>query len=219
MHHLGALGIVAAIALVVTPIIAADPAQEPTFSRTASLVLGYASLALTLLTLAIGPLRVLRRKSNPRSTDVVRDMGIWAALTAVGHVVAAFQNHMGGVLTLYFFTSEEAISWQTLRREPFGIANHVGLIATAVILVLLATSNDMSMRKLGGRRWKTLQRSNYILALLLAAHTILYWEILEQDLRLRGIFGIILAIAVGLQLIGFLYLRTLGQHRSLRGRG
>lgn len=215
MHHVGALGLVAGIALVVTLMLGPAPAEEPTFSR-ASLALGYASLALTLLTLAVGPLRVLRRKSNPRSTDVARDMGIWAALTAVGHVVAALQNHMGGVLALYFFRSEEALSWLNLRRDPFGIANHLGLIATVVILVLLATSNDMSMRKLGGRRWKSVQRSNYVLAFLLAAHTILYWEILERSLRMRVVFGGILVIVLGLQVSGFIHFRAKRQNRSGR---
>jgi sulfoxide reductase heme-binding subunit YedZ len=184
------------------------PSDAETFSRTASLALGYGSLTLTLLTLAVGPLRILGGRPNPRSTYLVRDLGIWAAIAAVAHVVAALQNHMQGVLKLFFFNSEEFFSWQTLRRDPFGIANHLGLIATAIIVLLLATSNNRSMRKLGGRRWKAVQRSNYCLAILIAAHTALYWLILERTRLLRIVFGSALVTVLGLQLAGFFYLRS-----------
>src|SRR2546422_4358298 len=52
-------------------------------------VTGYASLGLILLTLAIGPWRLLRGKPNPVSSDLTRDVGIAAGVTGVVHVVCS----------------------------------------------------------------------------------------------------------------------------------
>jgi len=43
-----------------------------------------------------------------------------------------------------------------------------------VVLALLATSNDASLRKLGTPGWKQLQRWNYAAFVLTALHTWLY---------------------------------------------
>ena len=43
----------------------------------------------------------------------------------------------------------------------FGLSNETGLIAALILLVLLATSNDASLRNLGLARWKSWQRWNY----------------------------------------------------------
>jgi DMSO/TMAO reductase YedYZ heme-binding membrane subunit len=64
------------------------------------------------------------------------------------------------------------------------------------------------MRKLGGRRWKAVQRSNYYLAILIAAHTSLYWLLLERTRLLRIVFGSALVTVLGLQLAGFFYFRS-----------
>ena len=53
--------------------------QPPT--RSLSLGLRYASLALLLLALVAGPWTVLRGRRTPLSTMFRRDVGIWAAVT------------------------------------------------------------------------------------------------------------------------------------------
>jgi len=61
-----------------------------------------------------------------------------------------------------------------VRHDLFGLANFTGLIATLILLALLATSNDASLRKLGTPGWKQLQRWNYVCFALTAVHTFTY---------------------------------------------
>src|SRR5688572_18251144 len=51
-----------------------------------SMATAYVSLTLLAATLVTGPLNVLRRRPNPVSTDLRRDLGIWSALLGLGHV-------------------------------------------------------------------------------------------------------------------------------------
>ncbi|MBA2451342.1 MAG: hypothetical protein H0V51_25280 [Chloroflexi bacterium] len=68
--------------------------------RRLSLGLGYASLALFLLTLATGPWTVIRGRRMPVSTMFRRDVGIWAGLTGCLHVVFGLQSHFDGRIAL-----------------------------------------------------------------------------------------------------------------------
>lgn len=135
------------------------PPGAPDTQR-ASILLAYASLGFLLVTLSIGPRNVLQGRRNPVSNDLRRDLGIWAGLTGVGHVVFSFQHHfgIGGDVLKYFFTSGRFAPGD-VRRGPFGVAIYVGVAATLVLVVLVALSNDRALRRLG-RRWKTLQRAN-----------------------------------------------------------
>jgi len=88
------------------------------------------------------------------------------------------------------------------------IANYTGLIAALVLLALLATSNDASLRKFGTPGWKQLQRWNYLCFALVAIHTFAYQKGLEDQPPL--FFGTALAavfISVSLQITGW-YQRT-----------
>ena len=141
-----------------------------------SILLAYASLGALLLTLAVGPLNVLRRVPNPRSTDLRRDIGLWAAGTGAAHVVLSLGNHFDGVVRRYFFEGGAALPFRT---DRFGLGAWTGALATIVLLGLAVISNDWSIRRLG-RRWKQLQRWNYALAPLALAHTALFWLALRR---------------------------------------
>ncbi len=65
--------------------------------------MGYLSLLLTIISLIIGPLNLLRRRANPVNIDLRRDIGIWAALTGFVHVFCSFQVRMGGSICMFFF--------------------------------------------------------------------------------------------------------------------
>ena len=94
------------------------------------------SLTFVLLAaaLAIGPLNVLRRKPNPVSTDVRRDIGIWAAGFGIAHTIAGLNVHMRGHMIRYFVYGTGAIDTGT---RVFIAANWIGLIA---VLLLVAFS-------------------------------------------------------------------------------
>jgi len=61
-----------------------------------------------------------------------------------------------------------------LRHDMFGFSNFTGLFAALILLALLTTSNDVSLRKFGGTGWKSLQRWNYACFGLTALHTFGY---------------------------------------------
>lgn len=133
----------------------------------------YASLALLAGTLLLGPWNVVRGRPNPVSTHLRRDVGIWAALLATVHVVMGLQVHMQGHVEQYFLfpPGRGAVP---LRYDAFGLVNWMGVAATVIALVLLAISNDLSLRRLGTGRWKRVQRWNYALFALVVVHGLGY---------------------------------------------
>ncbi|MGD2070035.1 MAG: ferric reductase-like transmembrane domain-containing protein [Gemmatimonadota bacterium] len=133
----------------------------------------YASLALLALTLLLGPWNVVRHRPNPVSTHLRRDIGIWAGLMATVHVVMGLQVHMQGAVERYFlFPPGQGVI--LLRYDAFGLVNWMGLAAAVIALVLLAISNDLSLRRLGTARWKGIQRWNYAFFALVVVHGLGY---------------------------------------------
>jgi sulfoxide reductase heme-binding subunit YedZ len=137
-----------------------------------SFATAYPALALLAVTLIIGPWRTLSGKSNAISLDLRRDIGIWAGLLGVLHAGFGQFVHLRGRPWLYYIYEK----WNVMpvRYDMFGFSNDTGLIATLLLLALLATSNDLSLRKLGMPDWKRLQRWNYVCFGLTALHTFGY---------------------------------------------
>jgi sulfoxide reductase heme-binding subunit YedZ len=142
------------------------------FGFVLTIATAYISLALIVLTLLIGPFKLMVQRRNPVNIDLRRNVGIWAAFNGIVHVIFGLQVH-DRVGVIGYFLRQTAEGY-TLLTNRFGIANWVGLVATVILLVLLFTSNDLSLRRLKGRRWKALQRWNYGLAGLTLLHTFLY---------------------------------------------
>ncbi len=157
----------------------------------ASLATGYAGLAFLLVSLAIGPLNVLRQRRNPVSSDLRRDVGIWAGLLALVHTVIGLQRHMNGQMLRYFFHSADQTGRANIRVDAFGIANHTGLVSALLLVILLAISNDASLRRLGAPRWKRWQQANYLVFFFVVMHTALY------QLVSRRLAAAVLIFAVG----------------------
>lgn len=144
-----------------------------------SLATAYTGAALLAATLVVGPLNVLRGRPNPVSTYLRRDLGIWAGLIALTHVGVGLQVHLRGKMWQYFVFPPEWNRFFPLRYDPFGGANWAGLGAGLLILLLLVLSNDASLRRLGTRRWKGLQRWNYAVFVLVGLHGVTY-QLLEN---------------------------------------
>lgn len=134
---------------------------------------GYICLAYLAATLLIGPLYLLQQRRNPVSIDLRRDVGIWAGITGCLHVVFALQLRFQGQILFFFFAPTDDGGIRLLLNR-FGIANWLGAAATLILIVLLITSNTLSLRLLKGKRWKLLQRFNYALAVLALIHTLLF---------------------------------------------
>jgi hypothetical protein len=91
-----------------------------------------------------------------------------------------------------------------LRRDQFGLANDTGLLAAGLLALLLATSNDWSLRYIGTPGWKKLQRWSYGLFALTVAHGILYQVIEKRTTTFVAVFVVLALMAITLQALGFL---------------
>lgn len=151
----------------------------------------YPALLLTAAALLLGPINVLWRKPNPVSFDLRRDLGIWAGIAALAHTGVGLNVHLRGKMWLYFVDTH-----RHLRRDLFGFGNYTGVVAALIFALLLALSNDVSLRKLGAARWKSLQRWAYAAAVLTAAHAIAYQQIEKRiapfEVALYGVLAVIL---------------------------
>ncbi len=167
-----------------------------------SLATGYVGLALLGATLLTGALNVLRDRRNPVSTDLRRDMGIWCGIITLGHVVVGLQVHMRNML-LYFFREAGEAKRLVPRFDLFGFANYTGLIAALVVVLLLALSNDASLRSLGSKRWKFLQRWNYAVMVLTVLHSTAYQILERRQLQYLLVSSAITGTALIVQVSGF----------------
>jgi sulfoxide reductase heme-binding subunit YedZ len=104
---------------------------------------------------------------------------------------------------MYFFKRLHPL---TLQNTQFGLANYVGLMAAILFAMLLLLSNDISLRSLGTRRWKWLQRWTYVAFVLTIVHGIIYQLIEKRHLPWVLFFSALTAAVLAAQTLG--YLRT-----------
>jgi methionine sulfoxide reductase heme-binding subunit len=159
---------------------------------------GYVALGLLGLTLLIGPANLLLRRRTPISSYLARDVGMWAAIVSVIHVIAGLFVHgppspLVRRILFYFFAPNG-----TPLTNNFGWGNWTGLAATVIVVGLFAISSDAALRKLKARRWKNLQRLNYGLFALVILHAIFYGALQ----RITTIPTILLGIIVSLVFVG-----------------
>ncbi|HXG86167.1 MAG TPA: hypothetical protein VNI84_19255 [Pyrinomonadaceae bacterium] len=162
-----------------------------------SLATGYVGAALLAVTLSLGAWKILRGQSNSISTDLRRDIGIWCGILSIAHIIVGLNVHMKS-WTLYFVTDAGGG-----RTDIFGLANYTGLAATLVVVVLLATSNDFSLTVLKSKRWKAIQRWNYVFAALVALHAFLYIAVEKRIVPYIFIFGAFAVWTLIIQASGF----------------
>ena len=111
------------------------------------------------------------------------------------------------VHVFFYFVNEgfEAKAWAQMTTKTYLI---FATLAMLILLVLTATSNDYSLRQLGGKTWKRLHRTVYIAQILLFGHILL---IEKADLVFYGIWlGILLLLQ-----FARIAVRLLGQRRTL----
>ena len=148
--------------------------QQRSVAYAVSLGTAYAALFCLSVTLGLGPWHALRGHRLPTSAYVRRDFGIWTALLALVHVGFGLFAHMDGNIWLYFLRAPPHHAFPWPRIDPFGLTNDLGLAAALLLLVLLALSNNWSLKRLGAVRWKTWQRSSYWAAAAIALHAAIY---------------------------------------------
>lgn len=168
-----------------------------------SMSTAYAGMIFIAVTLILGPLNILFNKTNPISTCLRRDIGIWAGMLSVTHVIFGLQRHFDGKFWLYFVRVAEQGQGFTLHYDVFGLSNYSGLIATLICITLLVLSNNMSLKMLGAARWKNIQRYNYVLFFLVFIHGILFQLSVERSWEYVMTVGLIFIVVMGFQWKGY----------------
>lgn len=161
-----------------------------------SIATAYPALFLTAAAVLLGPWNVLRRRANPVSFDLRRDIGIWAGIMAILHTAIGLNVHLRGRPWLYFVDQHNHI-----RYDLFGFGNDTGLIAALLFLLLLAISNDLSLRRLGTRKWKSLQRWTYAAVGLTIIHAIAYQHIEKRQATYVAVLWAVTGMIATLQII------------------
>lgn len=185
----------------------------PDFRHRLSMATAYAALAFLAVSLGLGPWNLLRRRPNPISFDLRRDVGIWTGLLALLHTAVGLTVHLRGRMWMYFLRRLHPPALQT---TIFGFANYVGLVAAILFLLLLLLSNDFSLRVLGTRRWKSIQRWGYAAFGCTIAHGIAYQVIEKRPFPWVLLFSAMTAGVLVFQGVGFLRMRSKNADRDAR---
>ncbi len=153
----------------------------------------YVAFGLMVVSLSLGPLNLLRARPNPVHNILRRDFGIAAGIAALVHTALGLQVHKGGAILRYFIVERPV----TPREIAFIGANYFGLASAAVLAMLIAISNNPSIRTLGLAKWKRVQRFVYWAAVAAVVHGLLY-----QVSEGRRLILIILVLIVSLGVAG-----------------
>jgi sulfoxide reductase heme-binding subunit YedZ len=127
-----------------------------------------------VVALGIGPWQVLRTGQPVLNNLLRRDLGIWAALTGIAHLLVA----TGVVMRPAYFSAY--ITGPPDNPLP-GWAGWIGTVSIVagylvglLVLMLLALSNNWSLARLGAARWKRLQRGAVLALFLTIAHGVTF---------------------------------------------
>ncbi|TQR38503.1 ferric reductase-like transmembrane domain-containing protein [Brevibacillus brevis] len=166
--------------------------------ETWSMLLGYLSFILIGCTLLIGPLQsCLPAGWMPNSLSIRRDIGIWAGLTGLLHVILVlvlFENEprlmiihenrsekADGWLGLFFDASSDPTMWPSPNWTLTGVANYLGLFAFFILLALWLTSSAQAEKWLGGSSWKRLHLANPWLFVIVLFHGLIYIQSIKGE--------------------------------------
>lgn len=182
----------------------------------ASFATAYPALALLATTLLLGPWNLIRKRTNPISADLRRDIGIWGAILGIVHTAVGQFVHLRGRPWLYYVYGPQE-HHAGIRHDLFGLANYTGAFSTLILIALFATSNDWSLRKLHTRQWKQLQRWNYAVFGLAAIHTFAYQLGVEKQ-KLPFVIAAVVCVAIVLafQMAGVVLTRRAARERMKR---
>ncbi len=164
-----------------------------------AIVLGAAFTAAILIGIAlmIGPISVLFKVNYIQHS---RTFGVWGVTFGIMHIVSA--------IVFYKITIDSYLA----NLNPFQNAIIFGLAAFIIYLPIYLTSTDWAMRKLGPRKWKTIQRLVYVAYLFSVLHYVkinpqLFWNASKIILMAVTFMVFVLELAA--------YIKTLEKKRTI----
>lgn len=142
------------------------------------------ALRLLLVTLAITPAR--RFFKQPQLTRFRRALGLFAFFYACLHFTT-------------WFLLDKSLNldemWKDVLKRPFITMGFLGFVC---MIPLAITSTAGWIRRLGGKNWQRLHRLIYVTGIAVVIH---YYWLVKADVRLPVMYGVILAILLGLRLV------------------
>ena len=145
---------------------------------------GVLTLVFVLITLAVTP---LRRIFGWNSLIKFRRMlGLYAFFYACIHLVT---------YTIFDKSLNVPAIASDVWQRPF-IA--IGMLGFLMLVPLAVTSTNGMVKRLGGKNWARLHKLIYPIAILGVVH---FWMIVKSDIFYPAIFGLAVAILLGLRLI------------------
>ena len=139
------------------------------------------TLNLLVLTLCITPLRTL--SGWHWLLRLRRMLGLFTFFYAALHMLSWLGFDHG------FDVTEMALD---VLKRPFIL---VGALAFLLLIPLAATSSNLAIRRLGGRRWQSLHRSTYLIAILACLHY--FWLVKATALLWPIGYSLIMAALLG----------------------
>ncbi|MEI7556725.1 ferric reductase-like transmembrane domain-containing protein [Candidatus Chlorohelix sp.] len=186
-------------------------AQGQSVIETLTLGTGYIGLLLVMVTLVMGPLNMLKVRKNPVNMISRRDVGIWAALNIIAHVLFTFALQISwGSSVLGLFLNDDG----SIKTNLFGISDIFGLIGAITILFLLVLSNNYFLKKLKGKNWKNMQRFNYLLFAVALVHTLTQQINTGRGLLMSFVVIALAATVIVAQSIGYVTYQSRSQQRK-----
>jgi len=177
-----------------------------------SIVSAYVCLILYAWTLVTGPIRVLRKRPPQLNLYLRRDIGIWAAISGLLHLLIGTDVAMSPVYLGKFVTGPDGFADAEMRSGLFSWGSVTGFAAGLIFLLLLALSNDYVLRWLGPKWWKRLQRSSYTAFFLFVLHGYAFQAL---ELRAWPLVATLVAVTVA---VSWLQIRGARATRHARAR-
>ncbi|MEX1057687.1 MAG: protein-methionine-sulfoxide reductase heme-binding subunit MsrQ [Natronospirillum sp.] len=142
---------------------------------------GFWAINLILTSLVLTPLQKLYKI---RWVTYRRAIGLWAFAYVMLHVVVFYSLILGADLAAF---------WHELSQRPYIVA---GALAAILLFPLAATSTQAAMRLLK-KRWKTLHKLIYPIAVLAVVHQL--WQVKSFEM-VAVIHTLVLAALLGIRL-------------------
>ena len=144
--------------------------------------LGEWTLRFLLITLTVTPLR--------KYTG-------WHWLIRLRRMLGLFTFAYGVSHLLTYVWLDQFFDWEAIARDiikrPFIT---VGFAALMLMLPLAVTSSNYAIRKLGGRRWQSLHRAIYPIAILGCVH---FWWLVKKDVTWPLVYAVITVALLGIR--------------------
>ena len=167
-----------------------------------SIVSAYACLVCLSVALLIGPWQAIRYGKPILNHYLRRDLGIWGAIWGFGHFYLAMLLSMNNEYLERFVYADDLPFAEATQYLLYSAGTIVGFLVGVVFIVLLGLSNDWSLRRLGRRKWKRMQRLAYVAFGLIVVHGFAFQLIESRRILLTALLLIAAGFVLTAQLTG-----------------